>query len=182
MRRSASEVLSNLENRVARLEKSSGYNFSRGTQIGILKTFIKLYKSRSVKIEGDASWEEDDANGDPIHKHLTIHATFNIKELYNHISPIIQKNEKAKISEKQMVKVLYNSTSRNGVMATLIGLLSKNGLLNPLKIHDFNWEGGKPSKFNPHSLKVDDMEWFLQLKPSQNNPTELEIIIPLTVS
>ena len=49
-------------------------------------------------------------------------------------------------------------------------------------IHDFNWEGGKPSKFNPRSLKVDDMEWFLQLKPSQNNPTELEIIIPLTVS
>lgn len=182
MRRTATEKLMDLERRVARLEKSSGYKFSRATQIDILKTFIKLYKGRSVQIEGDASVDGLDENENPIYKHLTIKATFNIEELYRHISPIIQKNERANITKKQMIDVLYNSTSRNGVMATLIGVLHKNGLLNPLKIRDFYWEGGKPSKFNPRSWRVDGMEWFLHLKPSHNNPKELEIIIPMVLS
>ncbi len=173
---------SNLEMRIAHLEKSSGYKFSRATQMEILKTFIKLYKGRSVKIEGDASATDFDENDNPIYTHLTIHATFNIEELYRHISPIIQKNEKAKITEKQMVGVLYNSTSRNGVMDALIRVLHKNGLLNPLKIRGFYWEEGSPSNFNPRSWSIPEMEWFLQLNPSQNNPKELEIIIPMVVS
>ena len=177
MRKSASETLRNIESRVARLEKSSGRKFSRATQIDILKTFIKLCKGRGVKIEGDASLDDFDANENPIYKDFTIKITFNIEELHSHISPIIQKNENAKISEKKMVDVLYKSTSRSGMWATLVGLLFERGLLNPLKIRGFYWESGKPSNFNPRSLRVVEMEWFLH-----KTSTELELRIPLVVS
>jgi hypothetical protein len=183
MRRLASEVLRDLEIRVANLEdledlinnhEPEGYverhkrlkeilTFNKKTETEIAKVLMKLYKSGKVKVKG---WLEDEG----MKSSIEIKINFEVENLIRHISPIIQKYERKKFTDKE-IHIILDERDNSFIGYNFLKELQRIGLPNLLKIKDFDWKhlsidddravGVREAMSTRSTFDIDDSDWWI---------------------